>query len=198
VASATKPDRLWFTPDDAANELIARDPLALLIGFALDQQVTVQKAFSSPLELKERLGSELDACKLAAMDTGELEEIFFRKPALHRYPGAMAKRVQDLAATVCEEYGGRAERIWEDAVDGQDLKRRLAKLPGFGDMKVRASLGVLSKRFGVDLPGMDEVVPTHPTLGDVDSAQALEEYQEKKRAYKAKLRAQGADSAAPR
>ena len=190
MASATKPDRLWFTPDDAANELIARDPFALLIGFALDQQVSVQKAFSSPRDLKERLGGELDACKIAGMDTGELEEIFSTKPALHRYPGAMAKRVQDLAATVCEEYGGRAERVWEDAADGPDLKHRLAALPGFGDMKVRASLGVLSKRFGVDLPGMDEVVPTHPTLGDVDSAEALEAYQEKKRAYKAKLRAQ--------
>ena len=193
-----KPDRLWFTPDDAANELIAQDPFALLIGFALDQQVSVQKAFSSPRDLKERLGGELDACKIAAMDTGELEEIFSTKPALHRYPGAMAKRIQDLAATICEEYSGRAERVWEDAADGPDLKRRLAALPGFGDMKVRASLGVLSKRFGVDLPGMDEVVPQHPTLGDVDSDEALEAYQEKKRAYKAKLRAQGADSAAPR
>ena len=189
MASTTKPDRLWFTPDDAANELIARDPLALLIGFALDQQVSVQKAFSSPRDLKERLGGDLDACKLGAMDTGELEEIFSRKPALHRYPAAMAKRVQDLAATVCEEYGGRAERIWEEAADGPDLKRRLAALPGFGDMKVRSSLAVLAKRFGVDLPGMNEVVPTHPTLGDVDSAEALEAYQEKKRAHKAKMRA---------
>ena len=198
MASATKPDRLWFTPDDAANELIARDPFALLIGFALDQQVTVQKAFSSPRDLKERLGGELDACKIAGMDTGELEEIFSTKPALHRYPGAMAKRVQDLAATVCEEYGGQAERVWTEAADGQDLKRRLAALHAFGDIKVRSTLAVLAKRFGVDLPGMDEVVPTHPTLGDVDSAEALEAYQEKKRAYKAKLRAQGADSAAPR
>ena len=177
MASATKPDRLWFTPDDAANELIARDPFALLVGFALDQQVSVQKASSSPRDLQERLG-------------GELEEIFFRKPALHRYPGAMAKRVQDLAATVCEEYGGQAERVWTEAADGPDLKRRLAALPGFGDMKVRSTLAVLAKRFGVDLPGMDEVVPTHPTLGDVDSAEALEHYQELKRAYKAKLKAQ--------
>ena len=190
MASATKPDRLWFTPDDAANELIARDSFALLVGFALDQQVSVQKAFSSPRDLQERLGGELDACKIAAMDTGELEEIFFRKPALHRYPGAMAKRVQDLAATVCEEYGGQAERVWTEAADGQDLKRRLGALPGFGDMKVRSALAVLAKRFGVHLPGMDEVVPTHPTLGDVDSAEALEHYQELKRAYKAKLKAQ--------
>ncbi|MDQ5821292.1 MAG: DNA repair protein [Actinomycetota bacterium] len=190
MASAMKPDRLWFTPNDAANELIARDPLALLIGFALDQQVTVQKAFSSPLELKQRLGGALDAQQLAGMDTGELEALFSRKPALHRFPAAMAKRVQDLAAAIVDDYGGRAERVWDDAADAQELKRRLAALPGFGDMKVRATLAVLAKRFGVDLPGMDEVVPTHPTLGDVDSAQALEEYQEKKRAYKAKLRAE--------
>jgi uncharacterized HhH-GPD family protein len=182
-------DRLHFTDSDEANELLVREPMALLIGFALDQQVSVQKAFSSPRDLKERLGGDLDACKIAAFDTGELEEVFSLKPALHRYPAAMAKRVQDLAATVCEEYGGRAERIWEEAADGPDLKRRLAALPGFGDMKVRSSLAVLAKRFGVDLPGMDEVVPTHPTLGDVDSAEALEAYQEKKRAHKAKLRA---------
>jgi uncharacterized HhH-GPD family protein len=190
VASATKPDRLWFTPDDAANQLIARDPFALLVGFALDQQVSVQKAFSSPRDLKERLGGELDACKIAAMDTGELEQIFSAKPALHRYPAAMAKRVPDLAATVCESYGGQAERVWEDAADGPDLRGRLAALPGFGDMKVRSTLAVLAKRFGIDLPGMDEVAPTHPTLGDVDSAEAPESYPATKPAYKATLRAQ--------
>ena len=190
MATGTKLERLHFTGDEDADRLLVDEPLALLIGFALDQQVTVQKAFSSPLELKERLGGELDARRIAALDTDELVAVFSRKPALHRFPGAMAKRVQDLAATICEEYGGRAERIWEDAADGHDLKRRLAALPGFGDMKVRATLAVLAKRFGVALPGMDEVVPTHPTLGDVDSAEALERYQEAKRAYKAKLRAQ--------
>jgi uncharacterized HhH-GPD family protein len=183
------PERLHFTGDDEADALIAQDPLALLIGFALDQQVSVQKAFSSPLELKRRLGS-LDPETLARADPGELEEIFRRKPALHRYPGAMAQRVQDLAAAVVEEYGGRAERVWTEATDGADLKARLAALPGFGDMKVRSMLAVLAKRFGVRLEGLEEVLPQHPTLGDVDSAEALERYQEAKRAYKARMRAQ--------
>ena len=183
------PERLYFTGDDEADALIAQDPLALLVGFALDQQVSVEKAFSSPLELKRRLGS-LDAQTIARADPGQLEEIFRRKPALHRYPGAMAQRVQDLAGTVVEEYGGRAERIWTDAADGADLKARLAALPGFGDMKVRNILGVLAKRFGIRLDGMDEVVPTHPTLGDVDSNESRQRYQEAKRAYKARMKAQ--------
>ena len=183
------PERLYFTGDDEADALIAQDPLALLIGFALDQQVSVTKAFSSPLELKRRLGT-LDAETIARADPGTLEEIFRRKPALHRYPGAMAQRVQDLAATVVEEYGGRAERVWTDAADGPDLKRRLAALPGFGDMKVRSMLAVLAKRFRVRLEGLDEVLPQHPTLGDGDSREALERYQEAKRAYKARMKAQ--------
>ena len=185
------PERLHFTGDDEADALIARDPLALLIGFALDQQVSVEKAFSSPLELKRRLGS-LDAETIARADPGQLEEIFRRKPALHRYPGSMAQRVQDLAATIAEEYGGRAERIWTEAADGADLRSRLAALPGFGDMKVRSMLAVLAKRFGVRLDGLDEVLPQHPTLGDVDSKEALDRYQEAKRAYKARMKAQQA------
>ena len=143
------PERLHFTGDDEADALIARDPLALLIGFALDQQVSVEKAFSSPLELKRRLGS-LDPETIARADPGQLEEIFRRKPALHRYPGSMAQRVQDLAATIVEDYGGCADRVWTEAADGADLKRRLAALPGFGDMKVMALGSVLAKRFGVE------------------------------------------------
>jgi len=188
VATAA-PERLYFTGDDEADALIAQDPLALLIGFSLDQQVSVQKAFSSPLELKRRLGS-LDAETIARTDPGTLEEIFRRKPALHRYPGSMAQRVQDLAAAIVEDYGGRAERVWTEAADGADLKSRLSALPGFGDMKVRGMLGVLAKRFGIRLEGLDDVVPTHPTLGDVDSPEARERYQEAKRAYKARTKAQ--------
>ena len=184
------PTKLHFTGDGEADALIAQEPLALLIGFALDQQVSVQKAFSSPLELKRRLGT-LDAETIARADPGTLEEIFRRKPALHRYPGAMAQRVQDLARTIVDDYGGRAERVWTEARDGADLRARLAGLPGFGDMKVRSMLAVLAKRFGVRLDGLDEVVPQHPTLGDVDSAAALDKYQAAKRAYKARMRSQG-------
>ena len=183
------PDRLHFTGDDEADALLAQEPLALLIGFVLDQQVSVQKAFTSPLELKRRLGT-LDAETIASADPGKLDEIFRRKPALHRYPGAMAQRVQDLARTVVDDYGGRAERIWTEARDAADLRARLASLPGFGDMKVRSMLAVLAKRFGVRLEGLEDILPQHPTLGDVDSAEALDRYQAAKREYKARMRAQ--------
>jgi uncharacterized HhH-GPD family protein len=180
------PDRLHFTGNDEADELIARDPLALLIGFVLDQQVPLQKAFSSPLELKRRLGS-LDAAEIAGMDPGELERIFRERPALHRFPGNMARRVQELCRAVVSEYGGRADRIWDEARGADDLHARLAALPGFGAMKVSALGAVLAKRFGVE--AARPLVPSHPTLADIDSDQTRERYQEAKRAYKAALRA---------
>jgi len=172
------PDRLWFTENDEANKLLAEDPFALLVGFALDQQITVQQAFQGPLRIKQRVGT-LDPNELARTD---LEPAFREKPAVHRFPGTMAARVHDLAAYVAEEYGGDASRIWGDAKNGEDLKTRLAALPGFGDMKVRSMTAVLAKRFGVDVAR--EVAPNHPTLGDVDSAQALTDYQAAKREYK--------------
>ena len=180
------PDRLHFTDDDAANRLLAEDPFALLVGFALDQQVNAQTAFSGPLKLRERIGT-LDPGAIAATDPARLEEAFRQKPAIHRFPGAMAARVQELAATVAEEYGGRAERVWTEAVDAPDLRRRIGGLPGFGAMKVTALGSVLAKRF--DVAAAQELVPGHPTLGDVDSAQALADYQAAKRAHKAALRA---------
>jgi uncharacterized HhH-GPD family protein len=186
VATTTKPEALYFTGNDEADALLASEPFALLIGFALDQQVPVQTAFAGPLKLKHRLGT-LDAGKIASADPGTLDEAFRQKPAIHRFPGAMAKRVQELAAVVDDEYGGRAERIWTDAADGADLRRRIESLPGFGKMKVIALGSVLAKRFGVE--AAQDLVPNHPTLGDVDSAEALEDYQAKKRAYKASLRA---------
>jgi uncharacterized HhH-GPD family protein len=187
TTTTTRPERLHFTDDDEANVLLARDPLALLIGFALDQQVTVQKAFSSPRELERRLGGPLDAAQIAGMDPGELERLFAERPALHRFPGAMAKRVQELCATIVSEYGGDAERVWAEAADGTNLRRRIASLPGFGEMKVIALGAVLAKRFGV--AQAQDLVPSHPTLGDVDSLEALEAYQAAKRAYKASIRA---------
>ena len=180
------PDRLHFTGNDDADELIARDPLALLIGFALDQQVPVQWAFSAPLKLKQRLGG-LDAGRIAHMDPAELDRVFREKPALHRFPGSMAERTQALCALVEEEYGGDAGRLWETAADGGELRRRIAALPGYGPMKIKALGSVLAKRFGVE--AAQEFVPDHPTLGDVDSPEALDAYQAKKRAYKASLKA---------
>src|SRR5688572_13962378 len=160
--------------------------MALLIGFALDQQVPVQKAFSGPLVLRERFGS-IEPGALAAAD---LEPVFREKPAIHRYPGAMAKRVHDLAVFVRDEYGSDAEAVWRDAQDAEDLRSRIAGLPGFGEMKVTQLAAVLAKRFGVTTA--DALVPPHPTLGDVDSAQALADYQAAKRAHKAELRAAAA------
>ena len=189
---ATRPDRLHFTGNDAADELIAREPLALLIGFELDQQVPLQWAFSAPLELQRRLGGTLDAQAIAGMDPGELDEVFAGKPALHRYPGTMARRTQALCAALVSEYDGDAERVWTEAQSGEDLRRRLLELPGIGEMKVRSLLAILVKRFGVRPPGWEDVVPQHPTLGDVDSPETLERYQEAKRAHKAKMRAQSA------
>jgi uncharacterized HhH-GPD family protein len=183
VASLTKPDRIYFTEDDDANRLLAENPLALLIGFALDQQVTVQKAFSGPLAIERRVGT-LDASTLAHTD---LTEAFREKPAIHRFPGAMAERVRQLAEHVTEAYGGDAARLWEEAADGAELRRRIAALPGFGEMKIIGLGSVLAKRFGVAAAA--GLVPSHPTLGDVDSPEALERYQAAKRAHKAKLRA---------
>jgi uncharacterized HhH-GPD family protein len=177
------PDALWFTDDEAANRLNAEDPFALLVGFALDQQVTVQQAFLGPLRLKERLGT-LEPSKVAKAD---LEPLFREKPAIHRFPGSMAERVRDLAATVTDEYDGDASRLWTEAEDGTDLRKRIAALPGFGEMKVKALGSVLAKRFGV--PVAQELVPAHPTLGDVDSAQALADYQAAKKVHKAEWRA---------
>ncbi|MBA2424885.1 MAG: DNA repair protein [Actinobacteria bacterium] len=180
------PDAIYFTDSDEANELLARDPLALLIGFALDQQVPVQLAFAGPLKLKQRVGT-LDAAAIASMDPGELEDAFRERPAIHRFPGSMARRVQELCAVVADEYEGRAERVWTEAEDAADLRRRIGALPGFGKMKVTALGSVLALRFGVD--AASELVPSHPTLGNVDSPEALVDYQAKKRAHKASLRA---------
>ncbi len=181
---------LPFTGNEEADALVSEDPLALLIGFALDQQVTVQKAFAGPLDLRNRLG-HLDAKRIAAADPAELDRVFRERPALHRFPGSMAGKVQALCAAIAERYDGDASRIWRDAKDGKDLHARLLELPGIGEVKARTILAILGKRLGVDLPGMADVMPRHPTLGDVDSAEALAEYQAGKRAYKAEQRAQG-------
>jgi uncharacterized HhH-GPD family protein len=180
------PERLHFTGDDAADTLLAKNPLALLIGFALDQQVTVPTAFVGPRKLEQRLGG-LDAAAIAGMPPAELDAAFREKPAVHRFPGNMARRVQELCATIVSEYGGDASRVWADAADDADLRRRIEALPGFGEMKVKSLGAVLAKQYGVQ--AAQGLVPNHPTLGDVDSPEALERYQAAKRAHKAKLRA---------
>ena len=182
-----RPDRLYFTGDDEADELLARDPFALLVGFALDQQVTVQTAFSGPLKLEKRLGT-LDPGMIATTDPGKLEAVFREKPAIHRFPGddgdagSGSRGARSSRTTAATPSASGARRP-----TATDLRARIAALPGFGEMKVKALGAVLSKRFGVAAAAA-ELGPGHPTLGDVDSAEALEAYQAKKRAYKASLR----------
>jgi uncharacterized HhH-GPD family protein len=173
------PERLYFTESDQANALIASDPMALLVGFELDQKVTVTKAFLGPLLLKERLGA-IDAATLASAD---LEPIFFEKPVIHRYPRSLAKRVHELAVYVRDHYDGDAARVWTEAKDADELRANLLALPGFGEMKVKSLGAVLFKHFGIE--AARELVPWHPTLGDVDSPKALEDYQAAKTLHKA-------------
>jgi uncharacterized HhH-GPD family protein len=181
VTTTKAPAQLYFTGDDEADRLLAERPLALLIGFALDQQVSVPVAFSGPLKLEQRIGT-LDPARIGELDPAELETAFRQKPAIHRFPGSMARRVQELCQVVADEYGGDAARVWTDAADADDLRQRIGSLPGFGPMKITALGSVLAKRFGV--PQAQALVPAHPTLGDVDSPEALESFQAAKRAYK--------------
>jgi uncharacterized HhH-GPD family protein len=173
------PDALHFTDSDEANALIASDPFALLVGFALDQRVTVMKAFMGPLVLKERLGT-LEPAAVAAAD---LEPIFREIPAIHRFPAVMAERVQQLAAFIVAKYDGDAARVWTDATTSEELRANIAELPGFGEMKIKSLGAVLAKRFGVELA--EPLVPWHPTLGDVDTRDALSDYQAAKKIHKA-------------
>jgi uncharacterized HhH-GPD family protein len=177
----TPPQALPFTGDPRADELLARKPMALLIGFVLDQQVTVQKAFSGPLELQRRVGT-IEAASIVALDPADLEAAFQAPPALHRFPADMARRTRELSAVIVERYGGDAARIWTEAADGPDLEARLLALPGIGPMKAKTLLVILARRFDVRLPGLEALLPDHPTLGDVDSPEALAAYQARKRA----------------
>ena len=190
------PDKLPYTGNDEADRLLAADPFALLVGFVLDQQVPLQKAFSGPLELRQRIGT-LDAAAIAGMETQELEAAFKERPALHRFPGNMARRTQALAEAIVRDYGGDAAKVWREAKDGKDLERRLLSLPGIGDMKARTIIGILGKRFGVRPTGWEAVAPNHHSLADVDSAEMLADYQAGKRAYKAQMRAAGMESHMP-
>ena len=190
VMTTMTTDRLPFTGNDAADRLLVSDPLALLIGFALDQQVPLQKAFSGPLELSRRIGG-LDAKKIATMDPDVLDVAFRTPPALHRFPGNMAKRVRELAAYLVARYDGDAARIWTEAKDGADLHARLLDLPGFGPMKAETLVAILGKRLGLAPSGWEAFVPDHMTLGDVDGPESLRRYQDWKRGMKAEKRAAG-------
>jgi len=177
---------MW-TGDPEANRLLETDPLALLIGLVLDQQIKMEKAFGGPYELKRRLG-HLDVRKIASMDPEKLGAVFRERPALHRFPGSMAKRTQALCQVIVAEYGGDAGSVWGDARDGDHLAARIKKLPGFGDMKVKILVAVLAKKFGVKPRGWEKHAANWHTVADVDSDETMVQAREVKREMKAKAK----------
>lgn len=173
-----------WTDNPEANHLLETDPLALLIGLVLDQQVKMEKAFGGPYELKRRLG-HLDVRKIATIDPDKLVAVFRERPALHRFPGSMATRVQAMCQAVVKEYGGDAAAVWRDARDGDDLAARIKKLPGFGDMKVKILVAILAKKFGVKPHGWEKHAANWHTVADVDSPESMAEARQVKREMKA-------------
>ena len=177
-----------WTDDPAANKLLETDPFALLVGMVLDQQVKMEKAFGGPYELQKRLG-RLDAREIASMDPERLDRVFRERPALHRFPGNMARRVQAMAAAVVTDYDGDAGSIWRDAATGDELAARISALPGFGEMKTKIMVAILAKKFGVKPPGWEKHAATWHTVADVDSAETMATAREVKRDMKARAKA---------
>jgi uncharacterized HhH-GPD family protein len=176
-----------WTDNPAANQLLETDPYALLVGMVLDQQVKMEKAFGGPYELKRRLG-HLDPRRIAAMEPEKLDAVFRERPALHRFPGNMARRVQAMTSAVVKDYGGDAGSVWRDARDGDDLAKRISGLPGFGDMKTKIMVSILAKKFGVRPPGWEKHAATWHSVADVDSAETMAHAREVKREMKAKAK----------
>lgn len=181
-----RPDRLHFTEDDEANRLLATDGLALLIGMLLDQQFPMERAFYGPQLLKERMGEELSADRIAHWDPEEFAGFFQGPPAVHRYWGSMAKRTQALCQAIVDDYEGRAENLWETAETGAELLKRLKGLPGFGDAKARIFVGLLGKRLGVRPEGWEEKAADWPSIADVAGFDDVATLREQKKAMKAK------------
>lgn len=179
------PDALHFTEDADANELLATNPVATLIGMLLDQQFPMERAFFAPHLLQERLGTELTAEAVAELDDDRLEDIFRGPPALHRFPASMGARARDMCRTIVEQYDGDAARIWEEAADGKDLYKRLRALPGFGESKARVFIAIVGKRLGAGPEGWEGEAANWQTIADVDSFEKIAELREYKRAKKA-------------
>ncbi|MGI9120260.1 MAG: HhH-GPD-type base excision DNA repair protein [Acidimicrobiales bacterium] len=180
----------YITGDPEADGLLAGDPLALVLGMMLDQQVPMEWAFASPAKLARRLGGRLDASQIAAMDPEAVEAAFKEKPSLHRYPGSMARRAQELCRHLVEHYDGEAERLWTDTGTGAEVLDRLLALPGFGDEKARIFLAVLAKRLGVRPSGWEEAAAPFSddaprSVADVRSPETLQEVRAFKQAKKA-------------
>jgi uncharacterized HhH-GPD family protein len=186
---------LYLSGDEAADQLLSTDPLALLVGMVLDQQIPLERAFKSPFDLQQRLGGRLDAGRLASMDPEELAAVFSETPALHRFPKSMAGRVQDLCTLIVESYGGDAAGIWNSATTGQELLANVKALPGFGEQKARIFIALLGKQLGVRPPGWEKVASPFGETGsfrsvaDIDSPEALTKVRQYKQQMKAKAKA---------
>ncbi|ADP84858.1 HhH-GPD-type base excision DNA repair protein [Pseudofrankia inefficax] len=182
---------LHLSQIDEADELLTNDPLALLIGMVLDQQIPLERAFAAPLELTKRLGRSLDVAELASFDPDELGAVFAQVPALHRFPGSMAKRVQALCQLLVDQYGGDAASVWTTAADGKDLLRRIGKLPGFGEQKAKIFVALLGKQLGVTPAGWREAsapfgeVGSLRSVADITSPETRSQVRDFKKAMKA-------------
>ena len=194
--------KLHLAQDPDADRLLAEDPLALLIGMVLDQQVPLERAFSAPFDLEARLGGSLDAAAIAEMDPERLVDVFRERPALHRFPGSMARRVQELCRVVAEDYGGRADAIWTGVADGAELRARVLALPGFGEQKARIFVALLGKQFDVRPTGWQEASApfgekgSFRSVADIDSPEALVTVRQHKKEAKAAAKARSAKAGA--
>jgi uncharacterized HhH-GPD family protein len=192
------PIALALSGDAAADKLLSKDPLALLIGMVLDQQVPLEWAFAAPLRLKERLGRRLDAAEIAAMDPEALAKVFSERPALHRFPGANAKRVQELCRSVVEEYDGKADRVWKTPESGAELLANVKALPGFGEQKARIFVALLGKQLGVQPPGWQQAAGefgrkgSFKSVADITGPESLAKVRKYKQDMKAKAKATAA------
>jgi uncharacterized HhH-GPD family protein len=186
---------IHVTGDDAVDQLLSDDPLALLIAMVLDQQVPLERAFRSPFDLRERLGGRLDVAELASMDPEALAAVFSEKPALHRFPKSMAGRVQEVCTVIVDSYGGDAAAVWTSAADGKTLLANVKALSGFGEQKARIFIALLGKQLGVRPPGWEKVASPYGDTGsfksvaDIDSPEALAKVRQYKQKMKAKAKA---------
>lgn len=180
----TQPDSLPLSPDPDARKLLATNPAALLVGIVLYQQVPVEKAFTSPYVLEQRLGHTYDVAEIAVIDPETLEALFREKPALHRFPANMAKRTQAVCVAITESFDGDIAALWDNAETAQDVIDNMTSLPGFGDYKARVYFGVLHKWFGVQPQGSEEFVPDWPTIRDLDTVDDLADLKARKKLWK--------------
>ncbi|MCJ7781934.1 MAG: Fe-S cluster assembly protein HesB [Acidimicrobiia bacterium] len=178
--------RLAYTEDEEANDLLEKQPFALLVGIVLYQQIPIETAFLGPYRLRERLGGELDPSQIAGLDPESLEAVFKEKPAIHRFPGNMAKRVQAISQFVAVEYDGDTSAIWRDTIDANDLMERLTSMPGFGEYKARIYLAVLAQRFGIRPTGWETYLPDWPNISEIETSDDRVDLKLRKKEWKAK------------